>query len=88
MTASLTETLAGYDAIVTLSAPGIAPKGLESTGDAVFNVLWTFTGLPAVTLPLLKGSGGLPIGVQLLAAPGADARLLRTAASLQAAVEA
>ncbi len=86
MTAALTDMLAGYDAIITPASTGIAPKGLESTGDAVFNALWTFTGLPAVTLPLLKGSGGLPIGVQLLAAPGADARLLRTAASLQAAV--
>lgn len=86
MTATLTDIVAGYDAIITLSAPGIAPKGLESTGDAVFNALWTFTGLPAVTLPLLRGSGGLPIGVQFIGAPGADARLLRTAASLQAAL--
>jgi Asp-tRNA(Asn)/Glu-tRNA(Gln) amidotransferase A subunit family amidase len=37
------------------------------------------TGLPAVTLPLLKGEGGLPIGVQLVGARGDDARLLRSA---------
>jgi Asp-tRNA(Asn)/Glu-tRNA(Gln) amidotransferase A subunit family amidase len=86
MTAALTDILGGYDAIITLAAPGIAPKDLGFTGDPVFNALWTFTGLPAVTLPLLKGGGGLPIGVQLVGAPSADARLLRTAASLQAAV--
>ncbi|MGE0750592.1 MAG: amidase [Variibacter sp.] len=86
MTAGLTDILDGYDAIITPAATGIAPKGLDWTGDPVFNALWTLTGLPAVTLPLLKGSGGLPIGVQLVGAPGADARLLRTAASLQAMV--
>jgi len=76
--AGLTEILKDFDAIVTLSAPGIAPKGM-ATGNPVFNSLWTLTGLPAITLPLLKGEAGLPIGVQLVGAAGEDARLLRTA---------
>jgi len=37
-----------------------------------------------VTLPLLQGEGGLPIGVQLVGAFGDDARLLRTANWLEA----
>jgi Asp-tRNA(Asn)/Glu-tRNA(Gln) amidotransferase A subunit family amidase len=41
--------------------------------------LWTFTGQPAVTLPLLKGANGLPIGVQLVGRRDGDAALLRTA---------
>jgi len=41
--------------------------------------LWSLLGLPAITMPLLSGEGGLPIGVQLVGAPGDDARLLRTA---------
>jgi Asp-tRNA(Asn)/Glu-tRNA(Gln) amidotransferase A subunit family amidase len=79
MTAALAELLAGYDAIVTLPAPGIAPKGLGFTGDPVFNALWTLTGLPAVTLPLLSGEEGMPLGVQLVGPPGGDAKLLSIA---------
>jgi Asp-tRNA(Asn)/Glu-tRNA(Gln) amidotransferase A subunit family amidase len=45
----------------------------------MFCSLWSLTGLPAITLPLIAGEGGLPIGVQLIGAPGDDARLLRTA---------
>ena len=65
-------------AIITPAAMGVAPT-METTGSPVFCSLWTLTGLPSVTLPLLKGEGGLPLGVQLVGAPGDDARLLRTA---------
>lgn len=68
-----------FDAIMTLSAPGEAPRGLESTGDPIFCSLWSFCGLPAVSLPLLTGPNGMPVGVQLVGAHGQDARLLRTA---------
>lgn len=71
-----------FDAIVTPAAPGEAPEGLGSTGDPIFCSLWTFCGLPAVTLPLLTGPNDLPVGVQLVGAPGQDARLLRTARAL------
>jgi len=67
------------DAIVAPAAPGEAPEGLGATGDPIFCGLWTLCGLPAVTLPLLTGPKGLPVGVQILGAPGGDARLLRTA---------
>src|SRR5690606_35412325 len=79
MTAALADLLREYDAIVTLPAPGVAPKGLGFTGDPVFNALWTLTGLPAVTLPLLAGEAGMPLGVQLIGPPGGDARLLANA---------
>ena len=75
----LAETLADCDVILTPAAPGQAPAGLASTGSAAFCTLWTFCGAPAITLPLLEGADGLPIGVQLVAAPGDDVRLLRTA---------
>jgi Asp-tRNA(Asn)/Glu-tRNA(Gln) amidotransferase A subunit family amidase len=68
-----------YDAILTPAAPGPAPRGLDSTGDPAFCTLWTYTGLPAVTLPLARGANGLPIGVQLVGRRGFDAQLLRTA---------
>ena len=68
-----------YDAILAPSAPGEAPASLETTGNSVFNIPWSFLGTPAVTLPLLKGPNGLPAGVQLVGRCGDDARLLRTA---------
>src|SRR5206468_5624130 len=77
-----------YDAILTPAAPGAAPKGLASTGDPAFCSLWTLCGLPAVSLPLLQDSGGLPIGVQLVGRRNFDARLLRTARWLSRRLEA
>ena len=76
-----------YDAILTPSAPGAAPKGLGSTGDPAFCTLWTLCGMPAVSLPLLQDSGGLPMGVQLVGRRNFDARLLRTARWLAGRVE-
>ena len=68
-----------YDAILTPAALGTAPKGLESTGDPAFCALWTLCGMPAVSLPLMQGGNGLPLGVQLVGPREGDARLLRTA---------
>ena len=68
-----------YDAILTPAAPGTAPKGLAATGDPSFCTLWTLCGMPAISLPLMWGSDGLPLGVQLVGRRGFDARLLRTA---------
>jgi Asp-tRNA(Asn)/Glu-tRNA(Gln) amidotransferase A subunit family amidase len=67
-----------YDAILTPAATGTAPRGLESTGEPTFNMLWTMLGLPAVSLPLLEGANGLPLGVQLVGPRHGDGRLLRT----------
>lgn len=77
--AGLAEVFARYDAIVTPAAPGEAPVGLDSTGSAAFNVLWSLLGVPAITLPLLNGANGLPVGVQLVGLRHDDGRLLRTA---------
>ncbi len=73
---------ADFDALVTPAALGEAP-GPETTGDPICCTPWTFAGLPAVTLPLLEGPNGLPVGVQLVGAYEDDARLLRTAAWLE-----
>jgi carboxymethylenebutenolidase len=61
---------------------GVAPLGLEATGDPVFCSFWTLTGMPSLNLPVLADDEGLPIGVQLVGAPGRDERLLRTARAL------
>jgi len=75
------------DAILTPSAPGTAPKGLGSTGDPAFCTLWTFCGMPSLSLPLMQGENGLPLGMQLVGPRDGDARLLRTARWLVAQVE-
>jgi Asp-tRNA(Asn)/Glu-tRNA(Gln) amidotransferase A subunit family amidase len=68
-----------YDAILTAAAPSAAPKGLASTGDPMFCTLWTLCGMPALSMPLLQSSAGMPLGVQLVGPRYGDARLLRTA---------
>ena len=76
---ALGEIFERVDAILTPAALAEAPRGLESTGSPVFCTIWTLCGTPAITLPLLEGSSGLPMGVQLVGRKGDDARLLRTA---------
>jgi len=68
-----------FDAIVTPATLGPAPEGLGSTGDPVMSTIWTFAGLPCISMPLLQTEDGLPIGVQLVGKGRNDARLLRTA---------
>jgi Asp-tRNA(Asn)/Glu-tRNA(Gln) amidotransferase A subunit family amidase len=68
-----------YDVIMTPAAIGEAPIGLDATGDPTFCSIWSYLGTPAVTVPLLRGENGMPIGVQLISTKGDDARLLRTA---------
>lgn len=77
--AGLEEVFERYDVILTPAVAGEAPPGLENTGSAAFNVLWSLLGVPAITLPLLSGANGLPVGVQLIGPRGDDGRLLRSA---------
>ncbi|MEO8125138.1 MAG: amidase [Burkholderiales bacterium] len=76
------------DAILTAAAAGPAPQGLASTGSPAFCTLWTYAGMPAVTLPLLHADNGMPMGIQLVGRRGDDARLLRTARWLVGWVQA
>ena len=70
----------GIDVILTAPAPGEAPPGIEFTGKATFNLLWTYLWMPCVTLPFGRGPGGLPVGIQLVGRQHEDARLLDIAA--------
>lgn len=73
------EIFEDFDAILTPSAPGEAPEGIEATGNPAFSTIWTLCGLPALNLPIMEGPKGLPLGAQLVAETGEDARLFRTA---------
>jgi Asp-tRNA(Asn)/Glu-tRNA(Gln) amidotransferase A subunit family amidase len=63
--------------ILAPAATGPAPHGLGSTGDPRANSPWTAMGTPAISIPMPVS--GLPLGLQLTAAPGQDARVLRAA---------
>lgn len=65
--------------IAAPAALGPAPRGLDFTGGPAANAPFTALGAPAVSIPMGKSAEGLPLGLQLAAAPGADAMLLRTA---------
>jgi amidase len=83
---AIAEVFAGVDAIVTPSAPGEAPEGLASTGDFAFNKLWTALHAPCVSVPAGFGAKGLPLGIQLVAAPGSDREVLAWAEWLRNAM--
>ncbi|MFB9265696.1 amidase [Bradyrhizobium erythrophlei] len=75
------------DVLLTLSAPGAAPKGLSSTGDPRYNRLWTLMGVPCVNVPALVAEGGLPVGVTVIARYGADAQALAAASFVEDALK-
>ena len=81
--ASIEPLFAEMDAILTPPAPGEAPAGMP-TGNPVFNRQWTLLHLPCVTLPVLKGERGLPLGIQLVGRFRRDEELLAQARWLEA----
>lgn len=72
-----------YDAVVAPSAAGQAPLIEDGTGDPIFCTIWTLCGLPCLSIPMLIGDKGLPIGVQMIGARERDDRLFRTAHWMQ-----
>ncbi|HSO06225.1 MAG TPA: amidase [Pelomicrobium sp.] len=82
----LDEIFGEYHAILTPATLGTAPRFEEGTGDPIYCTLWTLCGTPALTLPLLQGENGMPLGVQLVGQRMDDARLLRTARWLEKSV--
>ena len=65
--------------IITLPAPGEAPEGLNHTGSAEFNRLWTVLHVPCLHVPVDKGPRGLPLGIQLVSLRGSESALLAAA---------
>jgi Asp-tRNA(Asn)/Glu-tRNA(Gln) amidotransferase A subunit family amidase len=75
----LADAMHDFDALVVPSAPGEAPEGLASTGDSVFNRVWTLLHAPCVNVPVGRGPKGLPLGVQVVGRIGEDAKVLACA---------
>ena len=84
---ALVEIFGEVDVLLTISAPGAAPKGLSSTGDPRYNRLWTLMGVPCVNVSAHVADGGLPVGVQVIAPFGADARALAAARFVEEALK-
>lgn len=72
-----------YPVLLAPAALGEAPEGLASTGDPVMNAVWTALGTPVIGIPV-PATNRLPLGLQLIAAPGADGMLLTAAAMVEA----
>jgi len=75
---------ATLDGVLTFAAPGEAPEGLSSTGDSVFNRIWTALAVPCLSLPAGIGEKGLPLAVQWVGFEGQDAETLAAAAAIEA----
>ena len=80
------DAMDGLDVLITPSAPGEAPKGLEWTGDPAFNYVWTSLHVPCVTVPAGLGPNGMPLGIQIVGRRGDDKAVLAWAQWVAAAV--
>jgi Asp-tRNA(Asn)/Glu-tRNA(Gln) amidotransferase A subunit family amidase len=67
----------GIDIWICPSAPGPAPKGIDSTGDPIMNLPWTHAGLPVLSLPVGRARNGMPLGLQCVTCFMQDERLLK-----------
>jgi Asp-tRNA(Asn)/Glu-tRNA(Gln) amidotransferase A subunit family amidase len=76
------------DAVLTLSAPGEAPEGIRSQGEATFNRMWTALHVPCINIPGMIGRTGLPIGIQLIQKRYEDEKLVEIAATVAREVDA
>ena len=76
---SYSDVFADYHGVLTPATTGVAPKGLKSTGSPEFCTVWTYMGLPTISLPLLTGTNNLPLGVQLIGDKLDDLRFLGVA---------
>ena len=72
-----------YDVLLTPSAVGSAPRGLDSTGEPRMNLPWTYVGCPTLTLPMNLDAHGLPLGLQLVGRRMHDQALLAAGAIVE-----
>lgn len=68
-----------FDVLLTPATPDIAPRDLNTTGDAAFQSPWTSSGLPTITVPTGLSEAGLPLAIQLAASPFEEGKLLAAA---------
>ena len=79
-TADMEEAAKQCDVLLTPGAPSPPQADRTNTGDPAFQGPWTSCGFPAIALPSGLAESGVPLGVQMVASPFAEARLLSAAA--------
>ena len=84
---AIAELFGDFDVLVTPSAAGAAPAGIDTTGDPRFSLIWTHTGYPTVTLPVRLSQRGLPLGVQLAGPMMQGGALLAAARRIESAID-
>jgi aspartyl-tRNA(Asn)/glutamyl-tRNA(Gln) amidotransferase subunit A len=70
---------AGVDVLITPATTDAAPAA-ATTGNPAFNSPWSYTGLPTVSIPTGLSPDRLPLAVQLVGRPWAEADVLAAAA--------
>jgi Asp-tRNA(Asn)/Glu-tRNA(Gln) amidotransferase A subunit family amidase len=75
----LADAMADHDVVLTPSAPGAAPHGFATTGDPMFNRLWTLMGAPCINVAGMNDGDGLPLGIQIVGRFGRDHAALEAA---------
>jgi Asp-tRNA(Asn)/Glu-tRNA(Gln) amidotransferase A subunit family amidase len=80
----LADAMADHDVILTPSAPGAAPHGFATTGDPMFNRLWTLMGAPCINVTGMNDS--LPLGIQIVGRFGRDHAALEAALFVERAI--
>jgi Asp-tRNA(Asn)/Glu-tRNA(Gln) amidotransferase A subunit family amidase len=77
----------GLDVILTPSTRGEAPEGLHTTGEAVFNSIWTLLHVPCIAIPVGRGPKNLPVGIQIVGPRLSDHRLLEIARAVAPVID-
>ncbi len=79
-TTDMEEAAKRCDVLLTPGAPSPPQADRTNTGDPAFQGPWTSCGFPAIALPSGLAESGVPLGIQMVASPFAEARLLSAAA--------
>lgn len=88
LSAVLEELFKPFDAVLGASCGIVAPVGLDATGPSDFIKFWMAFGLPQVNIPLVRKTGELPVGLQMIGRFRDDSHLLQVAEQVAAVVKA
>lgn len=75
-----------FDAVLGPAALGAAPRGIDATGSPVLSRPWQAMGMPALSIPGLRSSSGMPLGLQLIGLPGREPKLFEIGERIEAAL--